>query len=113
MMFDADLSEEWVGAASWAVELAKQDAALTGEVFTITLHDVTTEMRRSDMRGAVCTLPLSPEPGSPWAPRIDRVDKQLGYEPGNIQIVCAAVYMWLGSWGVEALAALAQAMVAS
>ncbi len=37
----------------------------------------------------------------PMAPSLDRIDNKLGYDTGNVRVVCACVNVALNEWGLE------------
>jgi len=44
-------------------------------------------------------------------PSIDRIQPKLGYVPGNVRLVCRALNMFLGEWGEDEIAPIAEAFV--
>lgn len=49
---------------------------------------------------------------APFAPSIDRVNSDFGYEAGNVRLVCVAVNWALSDWGASVLDAIAFAYTA-
>lgn len=47
----------------------------------------------------------------PTGPSIDRVKPQLGYTLGNVRVICRALNSFIGEWGEDAVAPIAQAFL--
>ena len=47
----------------------------------------------------------------PWYPSVDRIDSSKPYTADNCRVVCVAVNMAMGEWGIEVLRAIAKAMI--
>jgi hypothetical protein len=83
------------------------NARRRGIPVSITVDDIDAMMRAQGMRCAVSGIKFSSQrrPGGgrvrPFVPSVDRIDAKLGYEIGNIRVVCAAVNAALGDWGDE------------
>lgn len=92
------------------VAAARQRAKLKGLPHSLHADDVVRMLIRQDLRCALSRLPfdLAGNPPAdlfkrPFAPSIDRIDCALGYESGNIRIVCRIVNFGMSSWGYDAL----------
>jgi len=48
---------------------------------------------------------------SPFAPSMDRKDCAIGYEIGNVQIVCHIVNVAMNTWGISPLLTVAEALL--
>lgn len=48
----------------------------------------------------------------PFAPSLDRIDSTVGYELGNVRIVCCAVNLALNEWGLNTFLKIAEATTA-
>lgn len=47
----------------------------------------------------------------PWYPSIDRIDSRKPYTAENCRVVCVAVNVAMGEWGIGVLTAIAKAIV--
>jgi hypothetical protein len=54
-------------------------------------------------------LPFSQEPGSPFAPSLDRIVPKDGYVRSNVRVIVFALNMGLGKWGEAPYAKIAEA----
>lgn len=51
------------------------------------------------------------EGNKPLGPSIDRVKPRLGYVAGNVRVICRAMNQFIGEWGEDAVADIAQAFI--
>jgi hypothetical protein len=77
-----------------------------GRPFTIERSHVRVMFEEQGGRCAVSSLPFSlhktvRRAAAPFAPSIDRIDSQKGYEHGNVRLVCCAINMLMNVWGDE------------
>lgn len=69
----------------------KSSAEKRGIPFAILKSDIATLAEKQQWRCAQTGIPLNLTYGNgqqPFGPTIDRIDNDIGYEPGNIQLVC-------------------------
>lgn len=86
---------------------------------TIDYHHLETLFREQKLCCAVSGLPFT-RPGQestkfrvdPFCPSVDRIIPSVGYVPGNVRIVCAAVNAALNEWGLETLMVVMDAIKA-
>lgn len=86
-----------------------------GWPFTITKEELALLFRMSDGRCAVTALPFSYERKAGWkkapfAPTVDRIDRDRGYTFSNCRIVCHAVNVGMNEWGEEVFRTVAAAL---
>jgi hypothetical protein len=82
----------------------KKGAKQRGLTFTISQEDVAAII---EDQGRVCAVTglafrLDKPEGMrirPWAASLDRIDGRLGYEPGNVRVVCAFVNVAMNGFG--------------
>lgn len=72
--------------------------------FTVTVEEVHALLADQGNVCAVTGLPFRQDKPEglrirPWAPSMDRINGALGYEPGNIRIVCAFVNVAMNGFG--------------
>lgn len=63
-----------------------------GQTVEVTPEDLVALVKQQGFACARTGIPLTLDFGerpSPWAPSLDRLSRDLGYVPGNVQIVCA------------------------
>lgn len=85
-----------IGKEQWAnvpykqkmFDRAKGRSARLGREFTITMDDF-----EIGEKCPVFGIPYEFSPKSPWVPSIDRIDSNIGYVPGNIQVIS-----WRANW---------------
>lgn len=99
------------------VARARQNARSRGIDFKLTKEDVRALMDDSDWKCAVTRTPFSLERlgttgDRPFAPSIDRIRCELGYERENCRIVCVATNFAMNRWGEPVLRRLARHMTA-
>jgi hypothetical protein len=88
-----------------------------GITFDMTRADVGALLLRSGGRCEVSGIPFNKhyKPDGctkrPWFPSIDRIDSRGPYSTGNCRLVCVAVNIALGEWGIEVLRELARTLV--
>jgi len=98
---------------------AKRRAAKAGVPFTLTEDDMRSLIARA---GNCCELTgirfsdrrAGDRQGAwrPYAASIDRIRPVEGYTPDNCRLVCCAVNIALGAWGMDVLLPIARALVA-
>lgn len=81
----------------------------------LTRADIVTMYNRSGGRCEVSGIPFNRHklPGwskRPWYVSIDRVDSKQGYVLANCRLVCTAVNVAMGEWGLETLGRIARAI---
>ena len=115
-------AEDLAPGSSWIRTLylaARKNAAARGLVFELSHEDVSALVVNSRGRCSVTGISLSNERGEmpqgrrmrrPWAPSIDRMDSQRGYEIGNCRIVCCAANYAMSQWGEEVLLEMAKSI---
>lgn len=103
-----------IGSATWIAEIdstmliTERRAKAKKIPFTIDRALVDHMLKEKDYRCTVTNYRFSHarEIGvriRPYAPSIDRLNNRIGYEPGNIRIVCAFVNVALNQFGVDML----------
>lgn len=96
---------------------AKDHAKVRKLPFSLKTQDVRDLMEASGGRCAVSGLRFDylyvPQGcrRRPFGPSIDRINCTLGYETGNVRLVCNIVNQAMGEWGAEELYRVAEAMV--
>ncbi|SMB93404.1 hypothetical protein [Deinococcus hopiensis] len=92
----------------------RKNAATRGLLFDLSRDDFAELVARADSKCEVSGLPFSLErAGSfrrPFAPSIDRVNNQLGYQLSNVRLVCVITNFALSDWGIAPLLRLARAL---
>ena len=66
--------------------------------FTITLDELEDLWEKQNGRCALSTLPMSCEKHSPHCVTMDRIKSDIGYVPGNVQLVCHALNLAKWKW---------------
>lgn len=105
-----------IPSANWTAEVddmlfkAQKRAGMKGQPFTIDREHIDAMLKAADFRCAVTKYRFSSarEIGvriRPYVPSIDRLNNRIGYEPGNIRVVCAFVNVALNQFGVDMLRA--------
>jgi hypothetical protein len=95
---------------------SKERARSRGIEHYITLDDVKAIYADSAGRCQVSNIPFNDfrpigSTKRPWYPSIDRIDSRKPYTKDNCRIVCVAVNMAMGEWGLSVLKAIAGALV--
>lgn len=91
-------------------------AASRGIEHYLSLDDVKEMYAKSDGRCQVSRIhfnafrPLG-STKRPWYPSIDRIESRKPYTKGNCRLVCVAVNMAMGEWGLSVLTAIAKAII--
>lgn len=80
----------------------------------ITYDDIAAMGAAQNYRCAVSGLPFvsTDEKRHPFAPSIDRIDSSIGYEPGNVRVVCLIVNYGMSNYGDEAFIRMCRAVAA-
>lgn len=96
---------------------SRERAATRKIPYALTLKDITSIYKRSEGRCEVSGIPFSRHipPGRRrrlWFPSIDRIDPAGGYTPDNCRLVCIAVNIALGDWGLSDLLRIAEGALA-
>lgn len=109
------LSEHWNSTPEWQRRMyfnAERRAIEAEKSFKLTPDEFFALLVAADGKCQVSGLPL--EPGisrSPFAPSLDRKDCAIGYELGNVRIVCHIANVAMNSWGIDPLMTLANALM--
>jgi hypothetical protein len=84
------------------------------QTFTKTeaLHLLLAQNYRCAVSGSYFTHDAFDTPTGPFQPSVDRIDSLLGYEPGNLRIVCLLVNLAMSTWGEDPLHKIAQRIAA-
>jgi hypothetical protein len=111
------LPEVWHGMPDWCktMFLNAERRAKGRRPFTLAPTDLHAIWKRSGGRCEVSGIPFDLEAADsrikrPFAPSIDRIDSRMGYQPGNVRLVCMMVNFAMSSWGEEPLRKLVRAM---
>lgn len=88
---------------------AKERARERSIHFGLSREDVAALLLRANGRCEVSRIPFNKDyrpdgcTKRPWFPSIDRIDSQGSYTVGNCLVVCVAVNIALGEWGIDVL----------
>lgn len=86
---------------------AKKNAASRGRPFTIEQSDLRAIYDACGMRCQVTGVPFDIDrcghQRAAYAPSIDRIDPALGYERGNVRLVCQIANLAMNVWGADTL----------
>lgn len=89
----------------------RKRAAAKGLDFTLTLDWLMDELERIEDRCSLTKLPFDYNARSlnakwhknPYAPSPDRVDRSVGYVPGNVRVILTSVNIAINEWGLSHL----------
>ncbi len=80
--------------------------------FRLTVAELAEVIERAGRYCEVSGEPLNLSDGrGPWAPSIDRIDCDRGYEKDNIRVVCLIVNFAMNNWGEGPMMTLAEALL--
>lgn len=101
------------GRANVLVREAKRRATKRGLVFTLDKREA--EIAAMIRKGCALTgleFDISSGTGrKPNSPSIDRVKPELGYTVENVRVICWALNSFLGEWGEDVVAPIAEAFL--
>ena len=108
-------SDIWLNVPAWQRTMyfnAERRAQESNKSFKLTPDEFLSLIVKA---GGVCEVSGLPfELGvsrSPFAPSMDRKDCSIGYELGNVQIVCHIVNVAMNTWGIEPLLRMSEAVL--
>lgn len=109
-------SDVWSSQPQWARTMffnAERRARQSGKSFNLSPASFIMCIQRAGGRCEVSGIPfVMDEKRSPFAPSIDRIDCSIGYDPGNIRIVCHVANVAMNTWGIDPVLTLAKAILA-
>lgn len=88
----------------------QRGAAATSDILTRLdmLHLLQAQGYRCAVSGSYFTHDAYDAPRSPFQPSVDRIEPSIGYERGNVRIVCLAVNLAMAEWGEAPLRKIAE-----
>ena len=100
------------------VKSAKARAKINGIAFDLSESDVADLIQESNGVCSLTHIPFSMARHNdayraPYAPSLDRINSMLGYEKGNVRLVCVAVNWALSDWGQDVFEAVATGYVST
>lgn len=103
-------NEPWLAQPQWVRTMffnAERRARSSGRSFNISPASFIACVERAGGRCEVSGIPfVIDEKRSPFAPSIDRIENSIGYDPGNVRIVCHVANVAMNTWGMEPVVAL-------
>lgn len=109
--------EDWIGAEAWVRTMyfnAERRAKLANRAFTLTPVDMLELVSAAGSACQISGIPFEKTKGrSPFAPSLDRIDSSVGYQKGNVRLVCHVANVSMNTWGIEPVLTLAKAIFAS
>lgn len=104
----------WDGVPPWGKRMflsAETRAASLGRPFVLTVDQLRAAIDRAGGFCEVSGIPFS-HAGErhPFSPSVDRIDSKIGYQEGNIRIVCLIANFAMNTWGEEPLYVLAESV---
>ena len=107
---------EWINAEPWARTMffnAERRAILAKKSFTLTPHEFLRVVAAANGACQISGIPFEKtKEKSPFAPSLDRMDCSMGYENGNVRLVCHVANVAMNTWGIEPVLRLAKAIIA-
>jgi hypothetical protein len=108
-------AEEWVATPAWQRNMyfrAERRAIESRRSFTLTPAEFLAVLARANGCCEVSGLPFDPVADrSPFAPSLDRIECSIGYEAGNVRLVCHIANVAMNTWGIEPVLRLAEALL--
>lgn len=108
-------SDAWDAAPNWARLMyfnAERRSTASGKKFTITPAYFLDLVAKSDGKCGVTGIVFETSPMSPFSASLDRINSTLGYEPGNVRLICLVLNIAMNTWGFDPVLVLAKHLVA-
>jgi hypothetical protein len=103
-------NDVWLNQPQWARTMfynAERRAKATGKSFRLSPDAFIECIDRASGKCEVSGIPfVLDEKRSPFAPSIDRIDSSIGYDPGNVRLVCHVANVAMNTWGMDPLVKL-------
>ena len=107
-------SDVWHEYPKWAKVMyfnAERRASGSGRLFNITPAYFLGVVDQANGKCSISGIEFDNATRSPFAASLDRIDSGMGYEPGNIRLVCHALNVAMNTWGLEPVLLLASKLL--